>query len=134
MKKLVLIALLIVSTTMMAQENTEKGVLKFDTETINYGNIEKNSNGARSFSFTNVGNAPIIITKVKGSCGCTVATKPKNPILPGETAEIGVKYATNRLGGFSKTITITSNASENNKVVRIKGNVLDATKIVAVTK
>lgn len=134
MNKLLFIALLIVSSTISAQEKKDKGVFQFENETINYGIIAKNSDGVRSFSFTNVGDEPIIITKVKGSCGCTVATKPSDPILPGETAEIGVKYATNRLGGFSKTITISSNASENSKVVRIKGNVVEEGKIAAITK
>ena len=134
MNKLLFIALLIVSSTISAQEKTDKGVFQFENETVNYGVIAINSDGHRSFTFTNVGNEPIIITKVKGSCGCTVATKPNEPILPGETAEIGVKYATNRLGGFSKTITITSNASEISKVVRIKGNVVAPDKIAAVVK
>jgi len=134
MNNLLFIALLIVSSTISAQEKTDKGVFAFENETINYGVIAKNSDGVRSFNFTNIGNEPIIITNVKGSCGCTVATKPTAPILPGETAKIGVKYATNRLGGFSKTITIISNASENSKVVRIKGSVIEETKIASVIK
>lgn len=134
MNKLLFIALLVISSTISAQEKTDKGVFAFESETINYGIIAKNSDGVRSFTFTNIGNEPIIITNVKGSCGCTVATKPSAPILPGESAEIGVKYATNRLGGFSKTITISSNASEVSKVVRIKGNVIEEGKIAAITK
>ncbi len=134
MNKLLFITLLIVSSTIFAQEKKDKGILQFENETINYGVISKNSDGYRSFVFTNVGDEAIVISKVKGSCGCTVATKPNEPILPGETAEIGVKYATNRLGGFSKTITITSNASEISKVVRIKGNVVEDGKIVAIVK
>jgi len=134
MNKLLFIALLIVSSTISAQEKTDKGVFAFENETINYGVITKNSDGNRAFIFTNVGDKPIVITQVKGSCGCTVATKPSDPILPGETAEIGVKYTTNRLGGFSKTITINSNASEVSKVVRIKGNVVEEGKITAMIK
>ncbi len=134
MNRLLFIALLIVGSTISAQEKTDKGVFQFENETINYGVIAINSDGHRSFTFTNVGNEPIIITKVKGSCGCTVATKPSEPILPGESAEIGVKYATNRLGGFSKSITITSNASETSKVVRIKGNVVTKDKVAVVVK
>ena len=89
-----------------------------------YGKIEKDADGKRSFVFTNTGNRPLIIENVKGSCGCTVPTKPEAPIMPGETGTIKVKYATNRVGRFSKTVTITSNASEPKKVVRIKGEVL----------
>jgi hypothetical protein len=102
------------------------GVFDFETEVLDYGTIDQNSNGVRSFKFTNTGKSPIIITRAKGSCGCTVPTVPKKPIMPGESAEIGVKYATNRVGSFSKSITLTSNASEKSKVIRIKGKVLKA--------
>ncbi len=135
MKKLLFIAVLLFSSIAFAQATASLsltvGSFEFETETIDYGKIPQNSNGVRTFTFKNVGNAPIIIANVKGSCGCTVATKPNDPILPGETAEIDVKYATNRIGGFSKTITITSNASETNKVIRIKGVILKET-IVAI--
>ena len=95
---------------------------------IDYGKIKQNDDGNRSFKFKNTGNSPITIANVKGSCGCTVATKPNKPILPGETAEIGIKYATNRVGGFSKTVTITSDASMQRKVLRIKGIVLKSSE------
>ena len=126
MKNLILIATLLVSSLLMAQESTnqKKGVLEFETETLDYGVVVQNSDGGRNFTFTNTGNEPIVITKVKGSCGCTVATKPSKPIMPNETATIGVKYATNRIGAFSKTITVSSNAKQGNKVLRIKGTVL----------
>jgi hypothetical protein len=94
---------------------------KFEKETIDYGKIEKDSNGERSFVFTNVGDQPIIIERVQSSCGCTVPKKPEGPIMPGKKAEIKVKYATNRVGGFSKSITIYSNAKNPRKIVRIKG-------------
>lgn len=113
-------------TTMSAQDAvaTESGIFEFESEVIDYGTIAHNSDGVRAFKFTNVGKSPIVITKVKGSCGCTVPTKPKGPIMPGETAEIGVKYATDRVGAFSKTVTVTSNASEASIVLKIKGKVL----------
>ena len=101
-------------------------VFEFDTEVIDYGEIEANSDGNRVFTFKNVGKSPLIISQVKGSCGCTVPTKPDKPIMPGETGEIKVKYATNRIGPFSKTVTITSNAYEDTKVLRIKGRVLES--------
>lgn len=128
MKKLALILFLgVFSISMNAQDKaakTDGPIFKFESETIDYGKIEKNSDGVREFVFTNVGNAPLIIERVKGSCGCTVPTKPAEPIMPGETGKIKVKYATSRVGGFSKTVTITSNATEPRKVVRIKGIVL----------
>lgn len=134
MKKLLCIISLFICSLVFAQEsaNINSGVLEFKTETIDYGAINMNTDGNRSFSFKNTGTAPIIITSVKGSCGCTVATKPSKPIMPNETAKIGVKYDTKRIGSFSKTITVTSNATEKSKVLRIKGNVLKKeTQLVA---
>lgn len=99
-------------------------IFQFEEDVIDYGDIAENSDGNRVFKFTNVGKTPLIIAQVKGSCGCTVPTKPEAPIMPGEMGEIKVKYATNRIGAFSKTVTITSNASEETKVLTIKGRVL----------
>ncbi|MGB3605894.1 MAG: DUF1573 domain-containing protein [Psychroserpens sp.] len=104
------------------------GVFDFDTETIDYGPITQNSNGVRTFKFKNRGRAPIVISNVKTSCGCTVPTYPKRAILPGESAFIDIKYATNRLGAFSKSITIISNADQSQKRLRITGNVLKKTQ------
>jgi len=122
MKKLLLLLVVLATTTLFAQE--EKGVLKFENETIDYGDITQNSDGNHTFIVTNVGKAPIIINKVKGSCQCTVVNKPTDPILPGETAEIGVNYSTTKIGRFSKTVTVFSNANEKTKTLRIKGNVI----------
>jgi len=107
-----------------AQHNTQKAVIEFEKEVIDYGKVEHNSDGVRYFKFKNTGDAPLVISKVKGSCGCTVPTKPDEPVMPGEESEIKVKYATDRMGRFSKTVTITSNATEVPKVVRIKGEVV----------
>lgn len=99
--------------------------ITFDSEVIDYGTIPQNADGVRTFKFTNTGNAPLIISNAKGSCGCTVPTWPKQPINPGEKAEIKVKYATNRLGPINKSVTVTSNAATPTKVLRIKGTVTD---------
>ena len=97
----------------------------FESETIDYGTIAHNADGKREFVFTNNGNKPLIITNTTGSCGCTVPTSPKEPIAPGATAVIGVKYATDRVGPFTKTVTVTSNAEGTpTKVLTIKGTVL----------
>ena len=94
---------------------------KFEQETIDYGKIIKGSEGERTFVFTNVGDAPLIIQSIKSSCGCTVPKKPEDPIMPGEKGEIKVSYDTKRIGGFSKQITILSNATTARKIVKIKG-------------
>ena len=107
-----------------AQEKVAK--IEFKTETVDYGDIEKVSDGVRVFEFTNTGTAPLIISKVSSSCGCTIPKKPEEPILPGESGEIQVKYDTNRPGPIRKAITVISNADTPTKILKIKGNVLSA--------
>ena len=90
----------------------------------NYGTIEKGGNGECEFVFKNEGNEPLILSNVKASCGCTTPSYTQKPVMPGETGTINVKYNTNNVGGFSKTVTVTSNAVDNPRVVlRIKGTV-----------
>jgi len=86
-----------------------------------YGTIEKSSTGVRFFKFKNTGSAPLIISKAKGSCGCTVPSYPKEPILPGQAEYIKVKYDTKRVGAFTKYVTLTTNA-KTNSTVRLKIN------------
>ena len=128
MKKILLLLFIGITTIQTkAQEVNPDSIVpifEFEDDVIDYGDIAYNSDGNRVFKFTNIGKTPLIISQVKGSCGCTVPTKPEEPIMPGEVGEIKVKYATNRVGPFSKTVTITSNASEQTKVLRIKGRVL----------
>ena len=101
----------------------EKAQFTFEFETIDYGKIKQGSNGVRVFEFTNTGKSPLLITRVISSCGCTVPKKPEQPILPGEKGSIEVSYDTKRLGGFSKMITIFSNAKAPRKQIKIKGYV-----------
>ncbi|TYP98774.1 uncharacterized protein DUF1573 [Tenacibaculum adriaticum] len=109
------IAVCFITLTVSAQE------FKFDSELIDYGKIAQGSEGKRAFVFTNVGDAPLIIKDIKSTCGCTVPTKPEKPIMPGEKGQIEVSYDTKRIGGFSKAITIYSNAKEERKMLKIKG-------------
>lgn len=99
--------------------------IDFESEIVDYGTIEKGSDGMRVFTFTNTGNAPLIISDVKASCGCTVPTYSKEAILPGEDGEIEVKYDTKRVGAFTKTITVSSNANLTRKTLKIKGNIVE---------
>ena len=99
--------------------------LTFETTEVDYGVIEQNSEPYRSFNFTNTGDAPLIITNAKGSCGCTVPEYPKEPIAMGESNVIKVRYATNRIGKFTKTVTLTTNEIDAKQhVITIKGEVL----------
>ncbi|MEO8234456.1 MAG: DUF1573 domain-containing protein [Flavobacterium sp.] len=112
-----------------ALPQVEGAGMVFESETIDYGTIAHNAEPNRQFVFTNNGNKPLIISNTQGSCGCTVPTTPKEPIAPGAKGIIGVKYATDRVGPFTKTVTVTSNAEGMpSKILTIKGTVLpDAT-------
>lgn len=80
------------------------------------------------FEFTNTGNAPLVITKINSSCGCTVPEWPKEPIAPGKTGKIQVKYDTTRVGPIRKTITVLSNSDTPTKVLKIKGTIIEASR------
>lgn len=124
MKKLIAIAIFVFAGFATAQaQKTAK--MEFKSETIDYGEIKKGSDGLRIFEFTNTGNAPLVIEDVKSSCGCTVPKKPEEPIMPGETGKIEVKYDTKRVGPIRKTVTVYSNSEEPVKALKIKGTVLD---------
>lgn len=104
--------------------DTKVAVISFKTEIIDYGTVEQNSDGTRIFTFKNTGDAPLLITKVNTSCGCTVPSFSKAPILPGSTGELEIKYDTKRLGAFTKTVTVISNSEGGNKILKIKGNIV----------
>ena len=90
--------------------------IKFDKTTHDYGNILKGDDGNCEFRFTNVGKSDLILTNVRSSCGCTVPVWPKEPIAPGESSVIKVRYNTMRIGMISKSVTVESNAI-NNRVI-----------------
>lgn len=124
MKKIVLVLFIgLLGFSLTAQDKTAK--IEFKTETVDYGEITKGADGVRVFEFTNTGNAPLIISKVSSSCGCTIPKKPEGPILPGKTGKIQVKYDTNRVGPIRKAITVISNADTPTKVLKIKGEIKD---------
>ena len=103
--------------------------LKFESEVIDFGVLEYDANGIREFKFTNAGKSPLTITAVTAECGCTTTTIdgkqgwPSEPILPGKSGVIKIKYDTKRVGRFEKNITVTSNAKFSSKKVRITGTI-----------
>ncbi|MFH6604755.1 DUF1573 domain-containing protein [Maribacter algicola] len=122
MKRIVLLLFMgLMAFNLTAQD--KKAKIEFKTETVDYGEIEKGADGIRVFEFTNTGDAPLIISKVSSSCGCTIPKKPEAPILPGNKGEIQVKYDTNRVGPIRKAITVISNADTPTKVLKIKGEI-----------
>lgn len=124
MKKIILFAAVLVSSMSFAQAKIE---FKDKDNTIDYGTVYKGEDsGLRVFEFTNTGDSPLIISNVQSTCGCTVPTKPTEPIMPGKTGKIEVKYNMNP-GPIRKTITVESNATnvdEGRVAIKIKGEVL----------
>jgi hypothetical protein len=101
-----------------------QGIFKFEKETHDFGTVDEGGSIDYVFKFTNTGTAPIIIQKVNASCGCTTPEWSKDPVPPGGSGFVKASYNTNgRPGHFNKSITITSNATEANKVLFIKGDV-----------
>lgn len=116
--------------TAVAQQEESTGTtdgptMELESTTVDYGTIAKNSDPLRKVSFTNTGTEPLIIKHAKGSCGCTVPKWPKEPIMPGETSEIEVRYSTNRVGPINKTVRITTNEEGKTHVLRVVGKVLN---------
>lgn len=128
MKKLILTFCLLfvaAATTSKVSAQIEKGAkIEFMKETHDYGSIKYDADPYCTFEFKNTGNEPLIISNAKGSCGCTVPEWSKEPIAPGATGSIRVKYDTKRPGPINKSVTIDSNAiNEPSKIIRIKGEV-----------
>jgi hypothetical protein len=127
MKQILLIAAFFVNALASGQTGA-KIEFKDKDNTIDYGTVNKeDDNGIRVFEFTNTGDAPLIITNVQSSCGCTVPSKPTEPIAPGMTGKIEVKYNMHT-GPIRKTITVESNAvnvEEGRVALKIKGEVVE---------
>ena len=134
MKKLIAVLFVGMMNLGLYAQDKKVAKIEFKTEIIDYGTIEKGADGVRVFEFTNTGNAPLIISNVKSTCGCTVPKKPKEPIMPGETGEIEVKYDTNRVNPIRKTITVISNAERPTVALKIKGLVVDPSKTSVLEK
>lgn len=128
MKKIILMTLMLVCgmTSMMAQKPAE---IKFDKTTHNFGTFsEKEPKVSCSFTFTNVGEAPLVINQAIASCGCTVPEYTKSPIQPGEKGEIKVTYnGTGKFPGhFKKSITVRTNGAVEMTRLYIEGDMTEA--------
>ncbi|MDY0089504.1 MAG: DUF1573 domain-containing protein [Flavobacteriaceae bacterium] len=132
MKKMLLfLALILFNFSVFAQKGP-KIEFKAPNNTIDYGKVYKGEDdGLRVFEFTNTGDAPLIVQNVQSTCGCTVPSKPKEPIMPGKTGEIEVKYNM-ATGPIRKSITVETNAvnhQDGRVVLSIKGEVLERPEV-----
>ncbi|MCX6199117.1 MAG: DUF1573 domain-containing protein [Bacteroidetes bacterium] len=107
--------------------NPNAATIILKEENYLFGEVPEGPQVTHEFKFSNTGKEPLILSNVHASCGCTTPSWPKEPILPGKESTILVTYNTQgRPGPFTKSITITSNANEPNKVIYIKGEVVKA--------
>ncbi|PHI19114.1 hypothetical protein CEQ90_14470 [Lewinellaceae bacterium SD302] len=114
------------TTPTISTEAVEGGpVMEVEAMEVDFGTIEQDSDPIRVFRITNTGDAPLLITNARGSCGCTTPQREdwNTPIGIGETRELRVRYDTHRVGPFRKRVTLTHNASEDPTVLTIKGKV-----------
>ncbi|MXO34048.1 DUF1573 domain-containing protein [Apibacter sp. B3889] len=124
MKKFVLSSAFLLGAYIFSNAQEIK-ITNYENNTVDYGNVNKGSNGKRIIKIQNVGDKPLIISNINTSCGCTVPQWTTEPIAPGKKGEITVTYNTSNVGRFSRTITISSNDEKKpNLPVRIEGVVL----------
>jgi hypothetical protein len=109
----------------------EKAPITFTTVVIERKDIPYGTDDMFEFEFKNTGKSPLTIQSVQTSCGCTTAEKPTEPVMPRKTGKIIVKYDTKRVGNFTKTITIKTDAQDTPIILTIKGNVLPQEKETA---
>ncbi len=118
---------LLLNLNVQAQETAPK--IKFAVSTHEFGDIYQGDVVAHTFTFENTGNAPLVLTNVATTCGCTAPEWPREPIIPGETAEILIKFnSTGKMGIQNKVITIFSNASNPQERISITANILPKKK------
>ena len=96
----------------------------FEEVLHNYGEIPVGSDGEWSFIFRNLGDKPIVVNRVRSTCGCTIPSWPREPVPPGDSARITVKYNTAQTGTFLKSVFVYSTAANSPVKLQIKGRVV----------
>ena len=127
---LVLISAVLISLTSFGQDQPMEILapgphINFETSSYDFGDIVQGDKVEYTFNFTNDGDAPLVISNVLTTCGCTASSWPREPILPGKSSQIDVSFnSAGKIGHQNKVITIMSNASNNPERVKIVTNIL----------
>lgn len=109
------------ATTTTASASRTKTTLTFDKTEHDFGRIKQGDSVECAFKVTNTGNEPLVIEDAKGSCGCTVPEYPKEPIPPGQSRDIKVKFnSAGKRDNQQKTVTLTANTDLLQSVLTIK--------------
>ncbi|MBL7472548.1 DUF1573 domain-containing protein [Robertkochia sediminum] len=103
------------------QANSKHAVMTFEATDHDFGKIVQGTPVEKVFTFTNTGDAPLIITNASSSCGCTIPQYPQNePIAPGESGEILVKFNGSGMNEVNKTVRLITNTEKGTEQLRIK--------------
>ncbi len=106
------------------QDTTVAARMAFEKKIHLFGTLQAGDEAVCAFVYTNVGNAPLVVSEVKATCGCTVPQWSKEPLMPGATDTIRVRYDTERRGRFNKVVTVHSNAVDHPHVdLMLRGTV-----------
>lgn len=97
--------------------------MSFDDLQFDFGDISQGTHVDHLFTFTNTGDAPLVITNARSSCGCTIPEYTREAVAPGEKGELLVKFDGSGRGTVNKTITLSTNTEEGSERLRIKANV-----------
>ena len=109
----------------IAEKPVTNSLMKWESDTHDFGDIEKGKPVSYQFSFVNTSKETVLLTNVKASCGCTATNYTKTPIKPGEKGMVEATYNAAAPGAFNKTVTVTtSEANASPKVLIIKGKVV----------
>lgn len=99
--------------------------MAFEEESFDFGTVEEGEIVTHTYAFTNTGSEPLIISDARGSCGCTVPSRPTAPIAPGERGEITVRFDTrNKVGERNQRVTVIANTNPSRSVINLDGTVV----------
>ena len=103
----------------------EVGAFTWNETAFDFGQIKVNNPVTHQFTFINSGNAPLVITSVQASCGCTVTKYTKEAISPGSSGFVTATYNAAKVGVFTKTVTVNANTDGRAVLLTIKGEVVE---------
>jgi hypothetical protein len=129
MKKILLLATAFVFTMGAIAQTSPDEVVKMNTETHNFGKIKQGVPVSFIFEIKNISNKPIVVENTSASCGCTTPEKPEGPIMPGEVGKVKVQYNAAAVAPFTKDVYIKLAGIEQQKVVKITGEVVAAEQV-----
>ena len=124
MKKLLLAALVLSSTSIFAQKKADD-IAKLNVETYDLGKVKQNVPATATFIVTNIGKEDLLIEEAKPTCGCTISDYTKSPIAPGKTGVIHATYNAANLGHIDKTLTLKFAGTDDVKFIKLTGEVLE---------